>query len=64
METNKENKDILMPTIAIRGMVLFPKMVIHFDIARDISIKAVEEAIKRDRKIFLVAQRDIFEKPR
>lgn len=61
METNKENKDILMPTIAIRGMVLFPKMVIHFDIARDISIKAVEEAIKRDRKIFLVAQRDIFE---
>ncbi len=61
METNKESKSLFMPTIAMRGMVLFPKMVIHFDIARDISTKAVEEAIKGDRKIFLVAQRDIFE---
>ena len=61
METNKESKSLFMPTIAMRGMVIFPKMVIHFDIARDISAKAVEEAVKGDRKIFLVAQRDIFE---
>lgn len=60
MGTNREDKNIFIPTIAIRGMVLFPKMVMHFDIAREISTKAVEQAIKGDRKIFLVTQKDVF----
>lgn len=47
-------------TIAMRGMVAFPKMVMHFDIARKKSIKAIEAAIKNGGKIFLVAQKDTF----
>ena len=61
METNKENKDILMPTIVICYGMAFPKMVIHFEYSQRYIYKGFEEAIKRDRKIFLVAQRDIFE---
>ena len=42
----------------MRGMVAFPKMVMHFDIARKKSIKAIDYAIKNGGKIFLVAQKD------
>ena len=49
-----------LPTIAMRGLVAFPKMVMHFDVARDISVKAVQAALKGDRKVFLVAQKDLF----
>ena len=56
----KENdKKTIMPTIATRGLVAFPKMVMHFDIAREKSIKAIEQALATDRKIFLVAQKEI-----
>ena len=56
----KENdKKTIMPTIATRGLVAFPKMVMHFDIAREKSIKAIEQALATDRKIFLAAQREI-----
>jgi ATP-dependent Lon protease len=43
----------------MRGMVLFPKMVLHFDVGRDKSIYALNEAMNGDRIIFLSAQRDI-----
>lgn len=46
-------------TIAMRGMVAFPKMVMHFDVARKKTTEAVERAIKSGSKIFLVAQNDI-----
>ena len=56
----KENdKKTIMPTIATRGLVAFPKMVMHFDIAREKSIKAIEQALATDRKIFLAAQKEI-----
>lgn len=55
-ENNKKN---IMPTIATRGLVAFPKMVMHFDIAREKSIKAIEQALATDRKIFLVAQKEM-----
>ncbi|MBR6735692.1 MAG: endopeptidase La [Oscillospiraceae bacterium] len=50
-----------MPMVALRGLVLFPKMVLHFDIGREKSIKALNDALKRERKIFLTAQRDLQE---
>ncbi|HBN11573.1 MAG TPA: hypothetical protein DD392_06470, partial [Ruminococcus sp.] len=50
----------MMPCIAMRGLVAFPKMVMHFDIARDLSVKAVEKAVDNDRRIFLVAQKNAF----
>lgn len=49
-----------LPTIAMRGLVAFPGMVMHFDIARDPSVKAIDAALHGDRRVFLVAQRDVF----
>lgn len=48
-----------MPTVALRGMVILPGMIAHFDISREKSIKAVEQAMMDAQKIFLVAQRDV-----
>ena len=58
-QTNMKNQHITMPALALRGLVIFPSMILHFDIARDRSINAVEEAIEHnDRRIFLVTQID------
>lgn len=48
-----------MPAVALRGMVILPGMVAHFDVSRAKSIKAVEEALMDEQKIFLVAQKDV-----
>ncbi len=59
MQEKKKTTEIL-PTVPMRGTVAFPHMVMHFDIARDMSIKAVEAALKADRRLFLTAQQDVF----
>lgn len=51
----------LMPTVTLRGMTILPDMVIHFDVSRKRSIKAVEKAMLDDQKIFLVTQMDVDE---
>lgn len=48
-----------MPAVALRAMVILPGMVAHFDVSRAKSIKAVEEAMMDEQKIFLVAQKDV-----
>ena len=48
-----------MPAVALRGMGILPGMVAHFDVSRAKSIKAVEEAMMDEQKIFLVAQKDV-----
>ena len=48
-----------MSAVALRGMVILPGMVAHFDVSRAKSIKAVEEAMMDEQKIFLVAQKDV-----
>ena len=48
-----------MPAVALRGMVILPGMVAHFDVSRAKPIKAVEEAMMDEQKIFLVAQKDV-----
>lgn len=48
-----------MPAVALRGLTILPGMIAHFDISRDKSLKAIEEAMQQDQKIFLVAQKDI-----
>lgn len=50
---------IKMPAVALRGMVILPGMIAHFDISREKSIKAVECAMMETQRIFLVAQRDV-----
>ncbi len=54
-----DNLSVRIPLLAMRGMVLFPQMVLHFDVGRDKSIYALNEAMNNDRMIFLVAQKDI-----
>lgn len=54
-----------MPALALRGLTVYPKMMIHFDVGREASVKALEEAMASNDPIFLVAQRDIrVESPR
>lgn len=48
----------ILPVIPLRGMMVFPHMVLHFDVARAKSVAALEQAMMCDQKIFLVAQRD------
>lgn len=52
-------KYVEMPLIPLRGLSIFPYMVLHFDVGRDRSIKALEEAMIKDQKIFLTTQMDI-----
>ncbi len=59
MQEKKKTTEKL-PTIPMRGTVAFPHMVMHFDIARDMSVKAIEEALRGDRRLFLAAQKDVF----
>ncbi len=47
-----------MPALTMRGLVIFPRMILHFDVGREKSVAAIRAAINADRKIFLVAQRD------
>lgn len=47
-----------MPVVALRGLCILPGMVIHFDLSREKSIRAVEKAMLGDQKLFLVAQKD------
>lgn len=49
---------ILLPLIPLRGITIFPNMIIHFDIGRERSIAALEEAMVNEGKIFLVTQKD------
>ena len=48
-----------IPAVALRGMTILPGMVAHFDVSREKSVKAVENAMLQDQNIFLVAQRDV-----
>ena len=48
-----------MPVIALRGLTVFPNVLIHFEVARDISIKALETAMSAGSPVFLVGQKDI-----
>ena len=47
-----------LPAIAMRGLVMFPKMVLHFDVARKKSILALNQAMQGNQKIFLVTQKN------
>lgn len=48
-----------LPIVALRGIVIFPKMVLHFDVVRKKSIEAVRAAMEDGQELFLVAQKDL-----
>ncbi|MCR5652660.1 MAG: endopeptidase La [Ruminococcus sp.] len=56
---NYINNEVLnLPVLPLRGLVVFPKTLLHFDVGRDKSQKAINIAMKRDQQIFLVAQKN------
>ena len=54
-----DNERKSMPMVALRGMTILPEMVVHFDVSRERSIAAVQEAMTEEQKIFLAAQKSI-----
>lgn len=48
-----------MPAVALRGLTILPGMIAYFDISRERSLRAVEEAMEQDQKIYLVTQRNV-----
>lgn len=52
------NQNIVLPAIALRGTTVLPGMIVHFDVSRERSVKAIEAAMLHDQKIFLVTQID------
>lgn len=59
MSLTVEENTILMPVIALRGLVIFPEMLISFDVGRQKSAAALKYAMEHDRLIFAVAQKEI-----
>ena len=53
-----EGTAITIPVIALRGLTVFPEMMIHFDISRKKSVEAVEKAMAGNQKVFLVTQKN------
>ena len=60
-EKKQQTEIVTMPMIAMRGIVLFPNMILHFDVGRKKSIAALEEAMKGNREVFLASQINIEE---
>lgn len=58
-EKNNNSGNILY-AVAMRGLVAFPKMVLHFDVAREKSVKSIEAALKENGKLFLVTQHEAY----
>ncbi len=60
---NENNNDILLtenlPMLALRGLSVFPNMILNFDVERPISVAALNVAAEGERRIFLLAQKDI-----
>ena len=59
MDIGEKNETLVLPALALRGLVIFPEMMIQFDVGRKKSILALAEAMEADQRIFLVAQKDL-----
>ena len=57
-ETNRRALRMTLPVLPLRGIMVFPHMVMHFDVGRPKSVAALEKAMMEDQRIFLVTQRD------
>ena len=54
-----ENERISLPVVALRGMTILPEMVAHFDVSREKSLQAIDQAMTEGEKIFLTGQYEI-----
>ncbi|MFJ8264531.1 endopeptidase La [Peribacillus asahii] len=53
------DKEIIVPLLPLRGLLVYPTMVLHLDVGRDKSIQALEKAMVEDHLIFLTTQQDV-----
>ena len=58
IERRQPGDELILPVIPLRGMAIFPDMVLHFDIGREKSINAMEKAMVKHQYVFLTAQKD------
>lgn len=58
MPRKKTKQMLSLPLIPLRGLMVFPHMVLHFDVGRQRSVSALEKAMMEDQTVFLVAQKD------
>jgi len=64
MEPNLKEQNLnteTIPMVALRGMTAFPKMLLHFDVERSMSVAAINAALASDQRVFLLTQREIFD---
>jgi ATP-dependent Lon protease len=59
MDKTKAVTTVTMPAMALRGITMFPDMTLHFEVEREVSLRALEQAMEKEKRIFLVTQRDI-----
>ncbi|OUN25027.1 endopeptidase La [Pseudoflavonifractor sp. An85] len=59
MTTKNEHEIVAMPALALRAITVFPNLLLHFDVGREISIRALEQAMAGSREIFLVTQKEL-----
>lgn len=53
------DKEIIVPLLPLRGLLVYPTMVLHLDVGRDKSVQALEKAMVEDHLIFLTTQQDV-----
>lgn len=58
MDTQDSMTSVVMPVLPLRGLVIFPGMLVHFDVGRETSVNALYNAMGKDQYIFAVAQKD------
>ena len=54
-----ENPIQTLPAVALRGTTILPGMIVHFDVSRERSVKAIEAAMLQDQRIFLITQKEM-----
>lgn len=58
MDRELEQEEIIIPAVALRGLTIFPDMIIHFDLSKEKSTLAIEAAMMGDQRLFVVTQKD------
>lgn len=59
MNIEQEERNVILPVLPLRGLVLFPEMMLHFDIGRKKSALAIDQAMRTNQTIFITSQKDI-----
>lgn len=59
MDRELEQEEIIIPAVTLRGLTIFPDMIIHFDLSKEKSVLAIEAAMMGDQRLFVVTQKEL-----